>query len=177
MGLTEITRSSEPRTVKTTVSNRPLSVRPNANCLGSFLNGAPTTTSPHADVGSVPAFPRKRGGLFGGAGAVAEILRRLQPQRVRVGEHQAVTLHRVDRRRVPDRRPRPRAGSRTRRIPPSRGCGAFRAVAGSGGRRDPGGHAPRPGGGWCSARRLQRSAERERRAKERHFGGRAALKR
>ena len=37
MGLTEITRNSEPRTVKTTVSSRPASVRPNANLSGFLL--------------------------------------------------------------------------------------------------------------------------------------------
>ena len=47
---------------------------------------------------ALAAFPRKRGALLGGgAGAVAEILRRLQPLRIGVvGEHQPVALHRVD---------------------------------------------------------------------------------
>lgn len=45
MGLTEITRRREPRTVKTTVSSRPASICPNANCPGFFRNGAPAMTS------------------------------------------------------------------------------------------------------------------------------------
>ncbi len=42
MGRPEITRSNDPRTVNTTVSNRPASVCPNANCRASSLDGAPS---------------------------------------------------------------------------------------------------------------------------------------